>query len=592
MPPIRRRLSAFAACAVAWAVAPRAEAAPRSAERLVRTTGAIDAAWLPLPQGPPAIVVTPTDAGAGAVTLLADPDARRWRAVPSPGDAVVAAADGLHSMVAAPGHPWAGRRWRLDHGRWVPDAPLPPALGPGAPQAVAVAADGVATVWTSAGGWLQRHQAQAAGWASATVGRARAWSDDGVVYWQDATSVQRDGARWPSPAMPTAAQQVFDEGPAEQPLFVAVGDAGVELWYAGEAHTQRLETSRSPALTDCVAAPCPFRRVHHAVPGLGRLAFDAHGPVVPVLTTIDAGTKLCTAGPEHPCSRPDALQSCAHQAPMECAEDSERVTLLRLLRRRPHGWDLQPVGPPFAPSAVLDTQVQGDAVNLLVSVRGDRRDDHRAPASPAGLYRLRIDAEGPDWTVSWPSAAHAPDLDPETVLTAGFLPFMGASPTVPPARWIDGALETGGVEVAAGLGHLLHDSPPPTLSVTADIEPWHTACGQPEIALQWGGQTWTLELGATPAVLRSPRGAAVALPVPGDGAHTWAIARERDRVTVLRDSVAVHTQPVAGPVGGAAGRTAWASFGQRASCGRRVGPASRRAAASVTPTEPMTRPDR
>jgi len=211
-------MTLFARLLVAAVVAPAAQAASPSVELLVPSSEAVDAAWLPLPQGPPAIVVMPTASPGGAVTLVAEPEAQRWRAVPSPGGVVVAAADGLHSLFAEAGHPWEGRRWWLDSGQWVPGDPLPPEIAPGSTQAVSVAEDGAATVWTSTGGWLRRQQAQGAGWGSSTVGRARAWTDDGRVYWQDATAVQRAGRRWRSPAVPTGTLQVFDEGPGERPL--------------------------------------------------------------------------------------------------------------------------------------------------------------------------------------------------------------------------------------------------------------------------------------------------------------------------------------------------------------------------------------
>ena len=97
-----------------------------------------------------------------------------------------------------------------------------------------------------------------------------------------------------------------------------------------------------------------------------------------------------------------------------------------------------------------------------------------------------------------------------------------------------------------------------------------------------------MELGAAPAVLRQPTGAAVSLAVPGHGAHTWVLALASDRVTVLRDGAIVYTQPIVG----SADRTTWASFGQRTSCGRPVGPAARWTAASVTPTAPRSAPHR
>ncbi|MCB9746594.1 MAG: hypothetical protein H6741_10060 [Alphaproteobacteria bacterium] len=533
--------------------------------------GFFDAELLTLPDGRVAVVYHPNGPVGAAWTLV--PKEASWTAIPSPAGAIVATPTGLQSLVLWPDPLIGGRRWALEGESWVALPPMPPAP-PSAygVQAARVDVDGWVEAWLPGGGGLLHVQEEDGAWRVNDLGDAEAWDDDGQVFVEAGHAVA-GRRRWRAPGVSEQTWLSFDESPEGQPVFVALDEGRLRTWFAGESLTLPLERSVMPALEGCVSERCTQVVVHYATPRDGRFAFDANGPVVPLLQTTRTSELLCRALPPHPCDPVGPINTCPTEPEYQCEGPTETETALLLLRRRAGEWQLDPLELPAPPLRVLDSGLIDEELQLLVEtgVEGAAR----------SLSLVRVDARGPARPVRFPEAAAAP-MTLDALTTAGFVPGQGANTYQPWPEWSEAGLRTGGEAHGPGwveLG-LPRREGPVRLTAEAELGPWSQSCGQPELFLRLGGEVLRLYLGGEALILEDAmRAERVPIEAPAQGAHAWSLLRDEEAWAVEVDGAEVYRRP-APPLTPGDGLFA---LGQRSSCGIPPGPEVLWTAISVGP---------
>lgn len=556
--------------ALVWSLA--AHATPPVVDPVLDLGGGLaDAEYLPLPDGRVAIaaiasapqglswVLLPERAGAGG--------AGTWTVLPTPGGTLVSADDGIWAVTAWDAPLRAGRVWQLDGTSWQPRPTLPDGTGVGGVQAVRVDAGGVA-VWAHRSGTLVERRVRDGVWRDRTHPNTTAWDDEGTVYLRTRATVH-GRRRHAVPQVTADAPLVFDEDAAGRPLFVAADDGRLRVWFAGAAHTEAVPASERVDRSVCPETPRTEVVVVHQLPTDGRLAFGPREAVVPWVQSTQTLQTRCVERPPHPCDPAGPVDTCPRGPiydfpPVRGSESWTRE--LKVLRGHGDQWEAVSIEVPFQPVRVLDTRVEGGETWLLVEGGTDR--------GTRTLYHVRLGSSGPPAEVVWPVQIDVEPLALDQVLAAGLSPGLGSSTTAPPASWSEGGLETGGARRGAAWIDLVgpRTDDPLTLTVRAEVSPWGTDCGQPEIRLWRGTEAHSLLLGGPSALLvASPTDPPLSLDAPGHGSHAWTLSLSEDGLVVAVDDVVVHRRAVPpSSVGGLGG-----SFGQRSSCGVPVGPAVR-----------------
>ena len=466
--------------------------------------------------------------------------------MPTPQGTVVASPSGLWSAVVWSDPLLGGARWHLEGDRYVPHAPLP-AIPPGVDgvRALQVGAGGAVEAWVSRSGALTRLRAADDGWTATALARTAAWDDEGTVFTQDAVQVY-GRQRWQSPRLPEDASPTFDEGP-QGPLFVSLEEGRLRTWYAGTRITAVLPTSTPVDPAACQKTTCEQRLLAHEAPWSGRLAFDARGPVVPIVETTITAQLTCTPAPLHPCDPVRSAADCPQAPQLDCRGPSTRTRALYLLR----GGALAAVPLPVEPYRVLDTHIVGAETWLLLQ------------SAAEGLLLVRLDAAGPARSVDYPQRAVPASVALADLQAVGFRVGRSANDSAPLPVWSGAGLQTGGT---AGAGWVELSLPvlagPMRLSASAEVPAWDAPCGAPELYV-YAGEQVRLKLGGERLALELPaRGTTSRIEAPAQGAHTWALVVEDGQVVVEVDGAEVHRADRR-----AEATAGYFSAGQRESCG-------------------------
>lgn len=531
--------------------------------------GFFDAEFLPLPDGRTAIAFHPGTTPRGALVLL--PDEAAWTTVPAPGVVLIAAPDGLRALTPWPDPILGGRSWRLEGERFIALDPLPEPPQSYGVQAARVGADGQVEAWVSAQGALAHLTTQGERWTSESLGNTVAWDDEGAVYLQDVSHVQ-GRRRWRIPKVVEGSQLSFDESPGGAPLFVAVEEGRVRVWYGGEAHTEPTPASRTIDATACTTSPCEQVEVIQAVPWSGRLAFDGEDPVIPIVRDTRVSSLTCRPMPMHPCDPAGPINTCPTEPSYDCSGPVEQTHELLLLRRRGGAWSAEPVPLEVDPLRVLDARVEGGEVQVLLETG--------VPAQARSLSLLRLGAEGEPRQVRTPGSAAAQPLSLDAMVTAGFVPNEGSSTYMPAPAWEEGALRTGGEALGVGWVDLTLPASEAgvRMEVHAEVEAWPQACGTPELLVRDRRGLERLLLSGEALILESD-GKQAPIEAPAHGVHAWALSLDAEAVVVEVDGEEVHrrARPTAAP------GPLYLSFGQRTTCGSPVGPEALWTGVSVGP---------